>query len=384
MTVSGHRRRDRVDPRRRSPAALGFRMPAEWEAHRATWLVWPHNRADWGVKTSAAEWSYVEIVRHLADGERVAVLCQDRDVERRVARRLKMAGVDLGRVDRYRIATNRSWIRDAGPIFVVRQPVRGRLSVAITDWRFNGWARYRAWQRDNLVPRRIARRLGLRRFDVAISDKKGRRPIVLEGGSIDVNGCGLLLTTEECLLSNVQARNPGLTRSEMERALADHLGIQDVLWLGQGIAGDDTHGHVDDVARFVSPNTVVAATEPDPSDENHRRLKDNLARLTKMRDGHGRSLRIVKVQMPHPLHFAGQRLPASYLNFYIGNRRVLVPTFNDSRDRLALANLAMVFPGREVVGIHAVELVAGLGTIHCVTQQEPTALRSHSLEGVVS
>ena len=357
--------------RGRIPAALGYRMPAEWEPHRATWLVWPHNRADWDVKMSAIDWSYVEIVRHLVDVERVAILCQDRAVERRAVRRLTQAGVDLAHVDRYRIATNRSWIRDAGPIFVVRRPHAGRAAIAITDFRFNGWARYRAWQRDNLIPRRIARRLIMRRFDVTIPLKTGRRPVVLEGGSIDVNGRGLLLATEECLLGDVQARNPGLTRANLERMFADYLGVRRVLWLGQGIAGDDTHGHVDNVARFVSPHTVVTATEPDPADENHRRLRDNVSRLAGMTNGRGQPLRIVRIPMPHALYFEGQRLPASYLNFYIGNRRVLVPTFNDPRDRLALARLAAVFPGREVVGIHAVDLVLGLGTIHCLTQQEP-------------
>ena len=361
----GTRVRDRI------PAALGYRMPAEWEPHRATWLVWPHNRADWEVKMSAIDWSYVEIVRHLVAGERVAILCQDRAVELRAVRRLTQAGVDLAHVDRYRIATNRSWIRDAGPIFVVRQPRAGRPAIAVTNWRFNGWARYRAWQRDNLIPRRIARRLTMRRFDVTIPLKAGRRPVVLEGGSIDVNGRGLLLATEECLLGEVQARNPGLTRASLERVFADYLGGRRVLWLGQGIAGDDTHGHVDDVARFVSPNTVVAATEPDLADENHRRLRDNLDRLAGMTDGRGQALRIVRIPMPHALYFEGKRLPASYLNFYIGNRRVLVPTFNDPRDRMALARLAAVFPGREVVGIHAVDLVLGLGTIHCLTQPEP-------------
>ena len=371
---------------RRGPAALGFRMPAEWEPHRATWLVWPHNRADWDVKMSAVEWSYVEIVRHLVGGERVAILCQDRSVERRAVRRLTQAGVGLGQVDRYRLATNRSWIRDAGPIFVLRQRRAGRSAVAITDWRFNGWARYRAWQLDNLIPRRIARRLGIRRFDAEFVANAGRRPVVLEGGSIDVNGRGLLLTTEECLLSEVQARNPGLAQRELERVFADYLGVHRVLWLGQGIAGDDTHGHVDDVARFVSPATVVAATEPDPADENHRRLKDNLHRLARMKDRRSRPLHVVRIPMPQPLHFGGKRLPASYLNFYIGNRRVLVPTFNDPRDRRALARLAAVFPNREVVGIHAVDLVLGLGTVHCLTQQEPAPGkgRAHSLTGVVS
>ena len=355
-----------------TPSALGFRMPAEWEPHRATWLVWPHNRADWEVKTSAVDWCYVEIVRHLLHGERVAVLCQDRAVERRACTRLKQAGVDPSQVERHRITTNRSWIRDSGPIFVVRPRRDGRPGTAVTDWQFNGWARYRAWQRDNLIPRCIARRLGIREFKVTVPVGPTRRPVVLEGGSIDVNGQGLLLTTEECLLSSVQARNPGLTRADLEALLHDYLGVRRVLWLAHGIAGDDTHGHVDDVARFVTPNTVVAASEPDPGDENHGRLRENLARLAHMTDLRGQPLRVVPMPMPRPLYFDGERLPASYLNFYIGNRRVLVPTFNDPSDRIALGRLAEFFPSREVVGIHAVDLVVGLGTIHCLTQQEPS------------
>ena len=354
-----------------SPSALGFRMPAEWEPHRATWLVWPHNRADWQIKTSAVEWCYVEIVRQLLDGESVAVLFQDRTVERRACTRLRQAGVDPARLERCRMATNRSWIRDSGPIFVVGK-ARGRgQRVAVTDWRFNGWARYRAWERDNLLPRRIARRLGLQRFEVTVAHGSVRRAVVLEGGSIDVNGQGLLLATEECLLSPIQARNPHLAREDVEQALRDYLGVYRVLWLGQGIVGDDTHGHVDDVARFVSSDVVAAATEPNSADENHWRLKDNLARLARMTDLHGRRLRVVELPMPRPLYFEGERLPASYLNFYIGNRRVLVPTFNDPCDRIALDRLATLFPEREVVGIHAVNLVLGLGAIHCMTQQEP-------------
>lgn len=364
-------------PSRGSPAAEGFRMPAEWERHRATWLVWPHNRSDWDVKMPAADWCYVELVRHLLDGETVSILFQDRAVEKRACARLGQAGVDTDRIERYRIATDRSWIRDSGPIFVVREQRAQRERVAVTDWRFNGWARYRAWQRDNLVPRRIARRLDLRRFDVTHGTGSAAHPVVLEGGSIDVNGRGLLLTTEECLLDSTQARNPRLGRAALEQVLCDYLNVRRVLWLGQGIAGDDTHGHVDGVARFVADDVVVAAAEPDPADENHRRLADNLARLARMTNLDGAPLRVVELPMPSPVRFAGERLPASYVNFYIGNRRVLVPTFNDPRDRIVLDRLAPLFPGREVVGIHALDLVLGLGTLHCVTQQEPAGPERH-------
>lgn len=346
-------------------------MPAEWEPHHTTWLVWPHNRADWEVKTGAVEWCFAEMVRLLRQSEPVSILFRDKGAEERACRRLRANGTSLDGINRYRIATNRSWIRDSGPIFVVRPARRRRDSLAVTDWRFNGWARYRAWDLDNRVPQRIASRLGLTRYVPVGREGRPKRQVVLEGGSIDVNGRGLLLTTEECLLSPVQARNPNLNRDELEQILCDYLGVRKVLWLGQGIVGDDTHGHVDDIARFVSRNVVVAATEPDTTDDNHRRLTDNLARLKKMTDLGGRPLTVVPLPMPRPVVFGSDRLPASYLNFYISNTRVIVPTFNDPHDRIALNRLAALFPRREVVGLHAVDLVLGLGTIHCLTQQEP-------------
>ena len=346
-------------------------MPAEWEPHRATWLVWPHNRADWEVKTAAVEWCYAEIVRHLTDGERVAIVVQDHGVERRARRTLEKCGVALASVDLYRIPTNRSWIRDSGPLFVRRISRAGQSQVAMTDWGFNGWAKYRAWQRDDAIPSRIAEQLKMQRFKVQVRRPNGYRPMVLEGGSIDVDGQGLLLTTEECLLSPVQARNPDLSREAIEQVLEAALGVCRVLWLEGGIAGDDTHGHVDDVARFVSPGTIAAAVESNPVDPNHVALSANGARLKQMKNLQGQRLRVVPIPMPRPVYFDGQRLPASYLNFYVGNRKVLVPTFNDKNDRLALRCLAALFPTREVVGIYAGDLVLGLGALHCVTQQEP-------------
>ena len=353
------------------PTDLGFRMPAEWERHRATWLVWPHNRADWEVKTAAVEWCYAEIVRQLIGGERVAIVVQDAAAERRARRVLERSGVDLQHVETYRVRTDRSWIRDSGPIFIVRDQPGEQRDIALTDWKFNGWSRYRKWQRDDGLPSRVAETLGLRRFPVQSRQGREVHPVVLEGGSIDVNGRGLLLTTEECLLSSVQARNPHLDRDEIECILERALGIRRVLWLSAGIAGDDTHGHVDDVARFVSPGTVAVAAEQNRSDANYEPLRENRLRLRSMRDLRGRPLRIVPIPMPRPVYFEGERLPASYLNFYISNRRVLVPTFNDSSDRVALSRLARLFPTRQVVGIHAVDLILGLGAIHCVTQQEP-------------
>ena len=343
-------------------------MPAEWEPHRATWIAWPHNRADWPGRIEAVRWCYVELVRRLAAAERVEIVFQDGASEARALRRLARAGVDAGRVGAHRFPTDRGWVRDSGGTFVRRAATGEAPAVALVDWRFNGWARYDDWARDDRLPRRIA---AARRVRRVVPRAGGRPPMVLEGGSIDVNGAGAALATEECLLDPaIQPRNPGMDRGDVERALEAYLGIDTVVWLGRGIAGDDTHGHVDDVARFVDAGTVVAAAEPNPGEANHAPLADNLRRLGAARVG-GRRLNVVPLPMPRPLWFDGQRLPASYLNFYIANGLVLVPTFNDPADRVALGRLAELFPGREVVGVHAVDLVLGLGTLHCLTLQEP-------------
>jgi agmatine deiminase len=346
-----------------TPAELGFRTPAEWEPHEATWLAWPHHRPDWPGKFTPIPWVYAEIVRHLHRSERVRIVVDDASVEKRARRILTQAGVDLAWVEFSPIATDRVWTRDFGPLFVTSD----QGEVALTDWQFNAWAKYSNWQRDDAVPEQIRAALKLR----AWQPQAGGRRVVLEGGSIDVDGQGLLLTTEECLLSPVQERNPGLNRADLEKVLADYLGIRKVLWLGQGIAGDDTHGHIDDLARFVAPSTVVAVVEDNPADVNYEPLQENLRRLKGLTDLHGQPLRVIPLPMPEPLFFRGQRLPASYANFYIANERVLVPTFNDPKDRLALNILAEVFPDRTVVGIHAVDLVWGFGTLHCLTQQQP-------------
>jgi agmatine deiminase len=351
-----------------TPAAQGYRMPAEWEPHAATWLAWPHERSDWPGpgKLEAVRWVYTEIIRHLVPGERVRVLVQDEALERQARTMLRRVGVDAGRVDWFRIPTDRAWTRDYCPVFV-----RGQDGdVGLVGWRFTGWAKYPNYKRDTAVPQRLARRLRRPLWLPVTGTDGARRRVVLEGGAIDVNGRGALLTTEECLLSPVQARNPGLSRPELERILGDHLGVRKVLWLGEGIAGDDTHGHVDDLARFVDPHTVALAVCEDPVDDNYERLRDNRERLRGMTDQDDAPLRIVELPMPAPLTFDGQRLPASYANFYVGNAVVLVPTFNDPADRRALAILADLFPTRRVVGIHAVDLVLGLGTLHCMTQQE--------------
>ena len=341
-------------------------MPAEWEPHSATWLGWPHNASDWPGKFAVIPWVYGEIVRALAPGEIARILVNSAAHERQAQRVLERVGVDPARVELFRFPTNRGWTRDFGPLFVRR--ASPRPEVAIARFRFNAWAKYPDWKKDDRIPERVATRLGFRLFRA----RAGARDVVLEGGSIDVNGRGTLLTTEECLLDPaVQVRNPGLGRREIEAVLRDQLGVTNVLWLGQGIAGDDTHGHVDDLCRFVNPRTVVLCRETDPHDANHRALAENRERLRGMRLEDGSKIEVVELPMPAPLSFDGQRLPASYANFYIANGAVLVPTFNDPKDRVALGILSELINDRPVVGIHAVDLVWGFGTIHCLTQQEP-------------
>ena len=346
-------------------------MPAEWSPHRATWLAWPHHASDWPGKLSSIHWVYVELVRYLSVGERVAIVFQTTADERRAMSRLTRSGVDTTRVECYQIQTDRSWIRDSGGTFIYAPTQEGVSEVTLIDWHFNGWAKYDNWYLDDRLPHRIA---ATRRLPRVVPRAQGlNRPVVLEGGAIDVNGLGAALATEQCLLDDtIQARNPRLSGPGLKRALRDYLGITTLIWLGQGIAGDDTHGHVDDIARFVGPRTVVAAVETDPSDANHDALADNLQRLRAARV-EGEPLTVVSLPMPQPLWHGAQRLPASYLNFYIANAVVLVPTFNDPADRVALTILADLFPSRTVIGIHAVDLVLGLGTVHCSTLQEPAA-----------
>jgi agmatine deiminase len=279
---------------------------------------------------------------------------------------LQRAGVDLHRVRFFRFTTDRGWTRDIGPMFILKGGERPAL--AVNDFRFNGWSKYPNCKRDARVHGKAARALGVRMFQPVA----GTRPLVLEGGAIDVNGRGTLMTTEECLLDQkIQVRNPGVDRAGIERALREWLGVTTILWLGGGIAGDDTHGHVDDVARFVNASTIVLCDEPNRSDENYRPLQENRERLQDARLEDGSRPEVVRIPMPSPLHFDGIRLPASYANFYISNTNVLVPTFNDPHDRHALGLFAELFPDRSVVGIHAVDLVWGLGTLHCLTQQQP-------------
>ena len=339
-------------------------MPAEWEPHRATWIAWPHHEPDWPGKLGAIPWVYAEIVRVLAAHEAVEILCHDEGVQADARRTLDAHGVPSNRVRCHVIPTDRVWLRDSAPTATLDEDGH----IVLVDWAFNGWAKYDNWTRDAQIGNAISRITGLERLEP-------RRPtgerIVLEGGGIEVNGEGLIVATEEWLLSNVQVRNPGMTRADYERVFADWLGATRTIWLGEGCVGDDTHGHVDDVARFVSADTIVVAVEEDPCDDNHERSIDNVKRLEHATREVHRPLRIVTLPFPRPVVMNGERLPASYTNFYIANGVVIVPTFNDSNDRLALNTLASVMPTRRVIGIHAVDLVWGLGTLHCLTQQEP-------------
>jgi agmatine deiminase len=363
-----------------------YRMPAEWALHAATWIAWPHNPEDWPGKFQPIPWVYAEIVRHLSRVEDVHILVNDPAAERRATGILKRGGANLARIHFHHWPTDRVWLRDSGPIFVKKMDAASdNEDLAVTNWKFNAWAKYDNWRSDNRIPHYVAKLYDIPEIKPEVPpapadpNPKAYR-IVLEGGSIDTNGAGILITTEECLLSEIQQRNPGLgdeatTQRMLEQALRDYLGIEQTLWLHRGCAGDDTHGHVDDVTRFVAENTILTAVEPNPADENHIPLAENLDRLRNFRNSHGpnqgKPFHIVELPMPSPVHFEGQRLPASYANFYIANGLVLVPTFNDVNDRHALNIIASCFPTREVVGIHSVDLVWGLGTLHCLTQQQP-------------
>ncbi len=332
-------------------------MPAEWEPHAATWLAWPHNRTDWPGKFEPIPWIYADIVRHLAAVERVEILIADAAAERVARKLLKQSHAAVENVRFHTANTNRGWIRDYGPIFV-----KSPKGIGAVKWRFNGWAKYSDWKHDERAGAAVP---GFASVPVCAPG------LVLEGGSIDVNGRGTLLTTRECLLSRVQQRNPGVSREQLEQLFAEYLGVRHVIWLERGIAGDDTHGHVDDTARFVAPDTVLACVETNRRDQNYAPLQKNLKLLKQARDQHGRPVRVFELPMPAPVYFNRQLLPASYANFYIANGIVLVPVFNDPNDRVALNVVADAFPSREIVPVYCRDLVLGLGTLHCMTQQQP-------------
>jgi agmatine deiminase len=326
-------------------------------------LAWPIHQSDWPGKAQVIPFVYAEIIRHLTRVEDVHLIVPNKDIQAQAAYLLQQVHANTSRVHFWHFPTNRSWLRDSGPIYLVGPSG----SKAILDWRFNAWAKYDNWQFDDALAATIAQHQGLPYWQPQACNQQ----VVLEGGAIDVNGQGWLLTTEQCLLSPVQQRNPQCSRQDYEKLFADFLGCSEIIWLGRGIVGDDTHGHIDDLARFVAPHTVVAAVETDPHDDNYQPLQENLQRLYNWRTARGEKLNVVQLPMPRPLYYEGQRLPASYVNFYIANGLVLVPTFNDPADRKALNIISELFPNHEVVGIHSVDLVWGLGTIHCITQQEP-------------
>jgi agmatine deiminase len=341
-----------------------LRMPAEWERHEATWIAWPHHEPDWPGKLGPIPWVYAEIVRVLHAFERVEILCHDDEVRAAAEHHLTAHGV-RGNYRLHVVPNDRVWLRDSAPTGVIRDDG----GVSLVNWRFNAWAKYDNYSRDARVGEAVARSTGLPRIEPVRPDTG--EPVVLEGGAIDADGEGTLLVTEECLLSTVQQRNPGLSRDGYERVFHEYLGVRQTIWLGEGCVGDDTHGHVDDIARFVAPGVIVLAYEEDPADdENHRRSVDNMERLELAGADDG-AFKVVKLPFPRAVTMRDERLPASYANFYIANGAVLVPTFNDPNDRVALNTLAELFPDRRVIGVHAVDLVWGFGTLHCLTQQQP-------------
>ena len=350
-------------------------MPAEWEPHAATWLAWPHYKLDWPGKFEPIPWVYAEIIRYLSRRERVELIVKDAAAEKLARKTLQRANAFSENVRFHRWPTDRVWTRDSGCAFVKScengaseaAESRGAAQFAAIKWRFNAWAKYPNWKRDEKVGSLMAAAAEATEVRAML----GQKQVVLEGGSIDVNGRGTLITTEECLLSRVQQRNPGMKRADYERVFADYLGVSNVIWLGSGIVGDDTHGHVDDITRFVSPDTVVSCVDADPASENYEALRENIRRLRDATTEDGKPLATIDLPMPGAVYFEGRRLPASYANFYIANGMVLGPVFNDPNDRVALDILADIFPDREIVGIYCGDLIWGFGAIHCMTQQQP-------------
>ena len=335
----------------RSPRKLGYRMSAEWELHEATWLAWPHDRETWPRELAQVESTYFEIIKHLHEGEKIKILVNDQNEENRVSKWLSEKGIKKN-VFFHVIPTDSPWIRDYGPTFIKEKTGRS----ALVDWTFNAWGRkYASFEQDDVVPHKIAQSLGVKEF---------RSDLVMEGGAIEVNGSGTCLVTEQCLLN--PNRNPSLGQKEIEQALANFLDLKQFIWLGEGIAGDDTDGHIDELARFVSPDTMCAVLEENSNDENFKPLRENWSRLSKVS-----AFRLISLPMPEKIEMNGKRYPASYANFYIGNKTVLVPIFGQKNDSKALGILKELFSDRKVIGIDAIPLVYGQGAFHCITQQEP-------------
>ena len=340
-----------------------FRLPAEWEKHEATWIGWPYNKTDWPGKFSPIPYVYAEIVKYISHGEKVRIFVQSNEHKLKAEKVLQDSNGSLTNVEFFIKKTDRGWLRDSGPMFVKD----GKETVVI-DFKFNAWAKYDDYKLDDKIPSFISEKLKLRRV---VAEHKGKQ-VILEGGAIDTNGKGTLITTEECLLDEkVQTRNLGFTKSDYFEVFKKYFGISNVIWLGKGIVGDDTHGHVDDLCRFLNDDTVVLVSDENPKDENYKLLNENKERLQNLHLPIGSKLNVVPLPMPSPQIFKGQRLPASYANFYISNYAVLVPTFNDPNDKIALGILSELFHDRKVIGIHSVDLVWGLGTLHCLTKEQP-------------
>jgi agmatine deiminase len=348
------------------PGNLGYNVPAEWENHEATWIGWPHNKEDWPGKFAAIPWVFGEIVRYLSYDEKVRIIVESNDHKSRALRVLNKLKTDITNVDFFILKTDRGWLRDIGPVFVKKN--EGASEICCVNFKFNGWAKYDNYKKDRKISHFISKKFSLKNY---IPEYEGKH-VVLEGGSIDVNGRGTLITTEECLMDfKIQVRNPGLTKTDYEEVFKNYLGIRNVFWLGKGIAGDDTHGHVDDLCRFINHNTLAIVQEQNAKDENYNFLKENRERLEDMKLENGSKVEVVELPMPSPVFFNGERLPASYANFYVSNYAVLVPTFNDKNDRITLGILSELFKDREIIGIHSLDLIWGLGALHCLTHEQP-------------
>jgi agmatine deiminase len=340
-----------------------YTLLPEWSPHEATWIGWPYNKSDWPGKFSPIPYVYAEIVKYISRGEKVRIFVQSKEHKLKAEKVLEDCDVSLSNVEFFIKKTDRGWLRDSGPMFV-----KERNEVVALDFKFNAWAKYDDYKLDDKIPSFISNKLNLKKV---IAERNGKQ-VVLEGGAIDSNGKGTLITTEECLLDEkVQTRNPGFTKQDYFEVFKKYFGVSDVIWLGKGIVGDDTHGHVDDLCRFVNEDTVVLVSEKNSSDENYNLLNENRERLQNIYLSNGSKFKVVSLPMPSPVIFKNQRLPASYANFYISNYAVLVPTFNDPNDRIALGILSELFPDRNVIGIHSVDLVWGLGTLHCLTKEQP-------------
>lgn len=340
-----------------------YRLPAEWELHEATWIGWPNNKEDWPGKFAPIPWVYGEIVRYISRAEKVRIIVESKSHQKKAERVLKAVNADLNNVEFFKLETDRNWLRDSGPQFVKNE----NGETILINFKFNAWAKYDNYKKDAKIPKMISKELKLPK----IKAEHNGREVVLEGGSIDYNGSGTIVTTEECLMDDTkQVRNPGFTKKDYEEVFNKYLGVTNTIWLNKGIAGDDTHGHVDDITRFVNRNTIITVMEDDPNDENYTALMENRERLYGARLEDGAKLNVVEIPIPSPVIFKGERLPASYANFYISNYAVLVPTFNDPKDRIALGILGELFTDRPVIGIHAVDLVWGLGTLHCLTHEQ--------------